>query len=135
MSSLAPGSRFYTAVVGREPTGAGATARTPEFVRQLTIGDGCAIGAHATIYYDVMIGLQTLIGDSASIREGGRIGAQCIVSRSVTLNYNVKVGDNVNIMDNAHITGGMQIGDHVFVSTMVATPMTIGLQSSSTTAP
>ena len=112
---------LHSAVLGREPKGAGATARTPEFTRKLTIGDGCAIGAHATIYYDVEIGAQTLIGDSASIREGGRIGVRCIVSRCVTLNYDVKMGDDVKVMDNTHLTGGTRIADGAFVSTMVAT--------------
>jgi acetyltransferase-like isoleucine patch superfamily enzyme len=112
---------LHGAVVGREPRGAGATAREPTFARDLTVGEGCAIGAHATIYYDVEIGAHTLIGDAASIREGARIGSRCIVSRCVTLNYDVNVGDDVKIMDNTHITGGARIADGVFVSTMVAT--------------
>jgi UDP-3-O-[3-hydroxymyristoyl] glucosamine N-acyltransferase len=112
---------LHSAVLGREPKGAGATARTPEFTRRLRIGDGCSIGAHTTIYYDVQIGAQTLIGDSASIREGGRIGARCIVSRCVTLNYDVQIGDDVKVMDNTHLTGGTRVADGAFVSTMVAT--------------
>jgi UDP-3-O-[3-hydroxymyristoyl] glucosamine N-acyltransferase len=112
---------LHSAVLGRDPGGAGAVAREPTFARQLTVGEGCAIGAHATIYYGVEIGTHTLVGDSASIREGGRIGHRCIVSRCVTLNYGVQVGDEVKIMDNTHITGGTRIGDRAFVSTMVAT--------------
>jgi UDP-3-O-[3-hydroxymyristoyl] glucosamine N-acyltransferase len=112
---------MHCAVVGREPGGAGATAREPTFARRVTVGEGCAIGAHATIYYDVEIGTHTLIGDAASIREGARIGNRCIVSRCVTLNYDVRVGDDVKIMDNTHITGGTRIADGAFVSTMVAT--------------
>ena len=112
---------LHSAVVGREPGGAGATAREPTFTRRLTIGDGCAIGAHATIYYGVEIGTHTLIGDAASIREGACIGNRCIVSRCVTLNYDVRVGDDVKIMDNTHITGCARIADGAFVSTMVAT--------------
>jgi acetyltransferase-like isoleucine patch superfamily enzyme len=111
---------MHCAVLGREPGGAGATAREPTFERRLTVGDGCAIGAHATIYYDVEIGTQTLVGDAASIREGGRIGQRCIVSRCVTLNYDVTIGNDVKVMDNTHITGGSRIGDGAFVSTMVA---------------
>jgi acetyltransferase-like isoleucine patch superfamily enzyme len=109
-----------SAVVGREPKGAGATARAPNFDRKLTIRRGSSIGAHATIYYDVEIGEGTLVGDSASIREGARIGSRCIVSRCVTLNYDVVVGDDVKIMDNTHVTGGTRIGNSAFVSTMVA---------------
>jgi UDP-3-O-[3-hydroxymyristoyl] glucosamine N-acyltransferase len=109
-----------SAVIGREPKGAGATARAIAFVRRLTVADGCCIGAHATLYYDVEVGAGTLIGDGASIREGGRIGRRCIVSRCVTFNYDVVIGDDVKIMDSTHITGGTRIGDRAFISTMVA---------------
>ena len=67
------------------------------------------------------IGDHTLVGDSASIREGARIGSRCIVSRCVTFNYEVTVGDDVKIMDCTHLTGGTQIGDGAFVSILVAT--------------
>jgi acetyltransferase-like isoleucine patch superfamily enzyme len=112
---------FPGAVLGREPSGALATARPPSFEMTVVIGDGCSVGVGATVYYDVQIGAGTLIGDGASIREGGRIGARCIVSRCVTLNYEVLVGDDVKIMDNSHITGRTTIRDGAFVSTMVAT--------------
>jgi acetyltransferase-like isoleucine patch superfamily enzyme len=109
------------AVLGRIPGGAEATDRAPIFDLHLSIGDRCAIGAHATVYYDVEIGAGTLIGDSASLREGARIGRRCIISRCVTLNYGVTVGDGVKIMDNTHITGGMRIGNGAFVGPNVAT--------------
>jgi UDP-3-O-[3-hydroxymyristoyl] glucosamine N-acyltransferase len=110
-----------SAVVGREPRGTGATSRAVTFEHRLTVGDGCSIGAHATLYYDVDVGPDTLIGDSASIREGGRVGARCIVSRCVTFNYDVVVGDDVKVMDATHLTGGTRIADRAFVSTMVGT--------------
>jgi len=109
-----------SAVLGREPNGAGAVTRPPVFVRRVSIGNGCAIGAHATIYCDVEIGPDSLVGDGASIREGARIGARCIISRCVTVNYDVTIGDDVKIMDNTHVTGGTTIGHGAFVSTMVA---------------
>lgn len=112
---------FPGAVLGREPHGAGATAKAPAFEHRLSIGDGCSVGAHATVYYDVEIGPGCLLGDGASIREGARIGARCIISRCVTLNYDVTIGDDVKVMDNTHLTGGMVVGDGAFVSTMVAT--------------
>ncbi len=111
---------FPGAFLGKEPKGAGATARLPVFERRIVIGDGCSIGPHAVIFYDVEIGEGTLLGDGASIREQGRIGSRCILSRYVTLNYNVRVGDRSKIMDMTHITGNTTIGSDVFVSTMVA---------------
>lgn len=110
---------FPGAFIGKEPKGAGATARKPEFAREVAIGNGCSIGPHAVIYYDVRIGERTLLGDGASIREKCRIGSLCIISRYVTVNYNTVIGDRVKIMDNSHITGNMLIEDDVFISDMV----------------
>jgi acetyltransferase-like isoleucine patch superfamily enzyme len=108
---------FPSAVIGRRPSGAGATARTPSFGSlEVHIEDGCSIGANAVIYLDVRIGHSTLIGDGASIREGARIGSRCVVSRQVTLNYNVSIGDSSKVMDLSHLTGDMVIGDGVFIS-------------------
>ncbi len=111
---------FHGAVLGKEPKGAGATARKIEFDRHISIGDNCSIGPHAVLYFDVKIGSHCLIGDSASIREQCVIGDRCIISRHVSLNYNVRVGNRVKIMDASHMTGNMVIEDDVFVSTHVA---------------
>ena len=112
---------FHGAVVGREPKGAGATARKIEFAPVITIGADCSIGPHSVIYYDVVLGSNCLVGDSASIREQCRIGNRCIISRHVSLNYNVTVGDGVKVMDASHLTGNMRVEDGVFISTHVAT--------------
>lgn len=112
---------FPGAFIGKEPKGAGATARTPEFARLVQVGDECSVGPHAIIYYDVTIGVKTLIGDGASIREQCRIGSRCIISRYVSINYNTQVSDDVKIMDGTHLTGNMTIGDAAFVSALVVT--------------
>ena len=110
---------FPGAFIGKEPKGAGATARIPIFERQITIGDNCSIGPNAVIFYDVEIGHNTLLGDGASIREKCSIGSFCILSRYVTINYGTKIGNRVKIMDLTHVTGKTIIEDDVFVSTMV----------------
>lgn len=110
---------FSGAVIGKEPKGAGALARTPQFERRIIIGPNCSIGPHAVIFYDVEIGSNTLIGDGASIREQCRIGSRCIISRYVTINYNTRIGDRTKIMDLTHVTGNCTIGDDVFVSITV----------------
>jgi acetyltransferase-like isoleucine patch superfamily enzyme len=112
---------FPGAFLGKEPKGAGATARIPEFERKIRIGDGCSIGPHAVVFYDVTIGEKTLLGDGASIREKCSIGSRCILSRYVTVNYNTRIGDRTKIMDGTHITGNTKLGEDVFVSTMVGT--------------
>jgi UDP-3-O-[3-hydroxymyristoyl] glucosamine N-acyltransferase len=110
---------FPGAVIGREPHDPGAVARQPGFERRLRMGDECSIGAHATVYYDVEIGANCLLGDSCSIREGTRIGSRCVIGRCATLNYDVLIGDAVKIMDGAHVTGGTEIGDGAFLGMLV----------------
>ena len=112
---------FPGAYIGKEPKGAGATARPIQFQRRVAIGRGSSIGPHAVVYYDVEIGAKTLIGDGASIREQCRIGSRCIISRCVTINYNTIVGDRTRIMDSSHITGNCRIGNDVFISVLVST--------------
>ena len=112
---------FPGAYIGKEPKGAGATARAMKYERRVLIGRGTSVGPHAVIYYDVEIGAGTLVGDGASIREQCRVGSQCIISRYVTVNYNTRVGNRTRIMDMTHLTGNSVIGDDVFISCMVAT--------------
>ena len=110
---------FPGAVIGKEPKGAGALARTPRFEKRVVIGENSSIGPHAIIFYDVEIGPNTLIGDGASIREQCRIGSRCIISRYVTINYNTIIGDRTKIMDLTHITGNCKIGNDVFISVTI----------------
>jgi len=107
---------FPGAYIGKEPKGAGATARTPIFNKKIVIGNNTSIGPNAVIYCDVTIGNNTLIGDGASIREQCSIGNYCIISRCVTVNYNATIGNKTKVMDLTHITGNCIIGDDVFIS-------------------
>lgn len=110
---------FPGAVIGKEPKGAGALSRVPQFEKKVEIKANSSIGPHAVIFYDVVIGENTLLGDGASIREQCRIGSHCIISRYVTINYNTTVGDKTKIMDLTHVTGNCIIGKDVFVSVNV----------------
>jgi len=110
---------FPGAYIGKEPKGAGAMARAPEFERRVAIGAECSIGPHSVIFYDVEIGANTLLGNGASIREKCRIGSRCIIASYVTVNYNTVIGNRTKIMDLTHITGNCRIGNDVFVSLTV----------------
>jgi acetyltransferase-like isoleucine patch superfamily enzyme len=112
---------FPGTYIGKIPKGVGATARPITFNKAVLIGENCAIGPNAVIYYDVEIGNNTLIGDGASIREKVRIGNYCIISRYVTINYNSSIGNNTRIMDLTHITGNCFVGNNVFISVHVST--------------
>jgi len=110
---------FPGAFLGKEPKGAGATARSPDFEKKINIGENCSIGPNVVIFYDVKIGDNTLLGDGASIREKCSIGSYCILSRYVTVNYATTIGNRTKIMDCSHITGKANIGDNVFISVLV----------------
>jgi acetyltransferase-like isoleucine patch superfamily enzyme len=112
---------FPGTYIGKQPKGAGATARPITYEPRVVIGNECAIGPNAVIFYDVEIGHNTLIGDGASIREQVRIGHHCLISRYVTINYNTQIGNNTRIMDLSHITGNSKVGSNVFISILVST--------------
>jgi acetyltransferase-like isoleucine patch superfamily enzyme len=101
------------ALVGKEPKG--PVERTPIFARRLIIGRNCQIGPHVTLYFDVELGDEVLIGDAASVREGARIGDRCLISRCCTLNFNVTVGAGTRIMDSTHVVGDTVIGANCFI--------------------
>lgn len=78
------GQIFPGAYIGKEPKGAGALARPLQFERRVVIGAIFRQSIrHVVIYYDVMIGERSLIGDGASIREQCRIGSRTVIGRHV----------------------------------------------------
>ncbi|MFZ5884576.1 MAG: DapH/DapD/GlmU-related protein [Chloroflexota bacterium] len=111
---------FPGAYIGKPPKGAGATARPISYIPKVEIGEECSIGPNAVIFYDVIIGHHTLLGDGASLREQVRVGHHCLISRYVTINYNTTIGDHTRIMDMTHITGNCRIGSNVFISVLVS---------------
>jgi UDP-3-O-[3-hydroxymyristoyl] glucosamine N-acyltransferase len=121
--SLADGVEVCAgAVLGKEPSFVGPITRRSDGVpRVVRIGSGCSVGVHAVVYFDVVVGPDTLIGDGAGIRERSRVGAGCIVGRYVTLAFEVTIGDGSRIMGETHITGRTTIGREVFIGQGVAT--------------
>lgn len=112
---------FPGTYIGKKPKGTASIVRPIDFSPKLTVGNNCAIGPNATIFYDVEIGSDTLIGDGASLREQVRVGDSCVISRHVTVNYNTVIGNRTKIMDLTHITGNCRIGNDVFISALVST--------------
>lgn len=112
---------FPGTYLGKRPKGAGATARSIDFLPKIVINGGCAIGPNAVVFYDVEVGENTLLGDGASLREQVRVGHHCLIGRYVTINYNTRIGDHTRIMDLTHITGNSKVGNNVFISVLVST--------------
>jgi acetyltransferase-like isoleucine patch superfamily enzyme len=112
---------FPGSYIGKEPKGAGSLARELSFARRLVVGQGSLIGPSATIYLDVEIGANVLVGDGASIREQCRIGPRSVIGRLVTLNYDVTIGSDTKVMDHTWLAGAMRVGNDVFISGGVMT--------------
>jgi len=107
--------------IGRRPRAAGAVTRKPTYREELRIGAGCAIGAHAVIYYGVEIGDDTLVGDHAAIREETEIGSGCAVGRFCAIDREVRIGDGSVMMFTSNIVGPITIGKNVFIAAGVIT--------------
>lgn len=107
---------FPGAYIGKEPKGAGATARRTEFERKVTIGAGCSVGPNSVIYYDVSIGQSTLIGDGASVREQCTVGDRCVLGMYVTVGYATTIHNEVKVMDHTHVVGKSLIEDNAFIA-------------------
>jgi acetyltransferase-like isoleucine patch superfamily enzyme len=114
---------FPGAVIGRPPMSSGATLRKPasQELLPVKIGDNCVIGANAVIYMDVEIGPNSMICDTACVREGCRIGEYVLISMGVTVNYDTLIGNRVKVLDNTHLTGNMVVEDDVFIAMLVTT--------------
>jgi acetyltransferase-like isoleucine patch superfamily enzyme len=114
---------FPGAVIGRPPLSSGATTRRvePGPLLPTNIGDNCVIGANAVIYADVTIGNNSMVCDTACIREEGRIGSFTIIAQGVTINYNAIIGNHVKVMDNTHLTGNITVEDGCFIGMLVTT--------------
>jgi acetyltransferase-like isoleucine patch superfamily enzyme len=113
---------FAGALVGKAPSRVGSIARRVNTdAGKVSIGSGCSIGAHAVLYQDTVLGPETLIGDGAVIREGGKIGARCILGVGAYLSFEITVGDDTRIMGHANFAGQTTIGSGVFIADSVAT--------------
>lgn len=114
---------FPGAVIGREPKSSGATKRKIKSsdLGNTVISDNCVIGSNCVIYKGVKIGSNTMICDTACIREKVIIGSNSLIAMGVTINVDALIGNNVKIMDNCHITGNAIIEDNVFIGMLTTT--------------
>ena len=103
------------AVVGKRPSvNSTLTRKTDQPLPPCEIGKGSIIGTSAIIYTGTKIGEHCLIADLASIREKCTIKNHTIIGRAVTIEYETTVGEYCRIMTHSQITGNMVIEDHVF---------------------
>jgi UDP-2-acetamido-3-amino-2,3-dideoxy-glucuronate N-acetyltransferase len=109
------------AVVGKQPSNVSIiTRKISEIMPPCEIGQGSLIGTSAIVYAGTKIGKFCLIADLASIREKCIIKDHVIIGRAVTVEYETTIGEYSKIMTHCQITGNMTIEDHVFFGGGVA---------------
>jgi acetyltransferase-like isoleucine patch superfamily enzyme len=126
---------FENASLGRPPLkpftrGVTVAADVPP----LQIGNGCVIGAGATIYAGCKLGNAVLIGDGAGMLVGVHLGDEVLIAMNVTINYDTMVGARTRIMDLTHITGHCLVEEDVFIGVGVLTTNDNAMSSAATTA-
>lgn len=123
--------------IGRRPRATGTVVRKPTYQERLRIGPGCAIGAHAVVYYDVEIGADTLVGDHASIRERTKIGDHCVVGRMAAIDQDVRIEDGAVMMFASNIVAKTVVGKGAFIAAGVITTNdnSLGLEGADQEAP
>ena len=107
---------FDGAVIGRPPMRAGTTNR-PISSGDATvhIGPNCIIGANCVLYTHLRIGVNVLIGDLASIREGSRLEDGTVVGQASTVMHDTVIQARSRIHNLVHLTGCMLIESDVFI--------------------
>lgn len=103
--------------IGKKPMKAANSALTQIIeLDPATIGDGVLIGTSAIIYRGARIGRNVLVADQASVRELSSVGETTIIGRGVTIENKVSVGARTKIEAGAYIATLSTIGDDCFIA-------------------
>jgi acetyltransferase-like isoleucine patch superfamily enzyme len=110
------------AVVGKMPMRAAISAVTrDQELPPAEIGSGSIIGTSAVVYRGCRIGEKVLVADLATIRENVEVGSYTIVGRGVAIENFCRIGSHCKLETNVYITAYSQVGDRCFLSPCVAT--------------
>jgi acetyltransferase-like isoleucine patch superfamily enzyme len=109
-------------VLGKFPMRAANSATTKDQeLPVLNLGDDCIIGTSAVIYRGARLGRKVMVADLSTVREKVEIGDYTIVGRGVAIENLCKIGSYCKIETNVYITAYSEIEDRVFVAPCVAT--------------
>ncbi len=110
------------AVLGKYPMRAANSATTKDQqLPALEISDDCIIGTSAVIYRGAKLGKRVLVADLSTLRENVEIGNYTIIGRGVAVENFCRIGAYCKLETNVYITAYSEIGDRVFVAPCVAT--------------
>lgn len=109
-------------VIGKQPMKAATSATSEDKLQSpCELGNHIIIGTSAVIYAGCKLGNNCLIADLATIRENVVIGDKTIIGRGVAIENSCKVGTCCKLETNVYITAFSEIEDNVFIAPGVVT--------------
>ena len=84
---------------------AGGVHPTAVLGRNVSLGDGVSVQAHAVIGDDVSIGRSSVVGTGVSIGDRVTIGSNCALDPNVVIYRSTQIGDRVHLLAGAVIGG------------------------------
>ena len=110
------------AVIGKLPMRAANSAVTKEQeLPPAEIGKNSIIGTSAVIYRGCRLGENVLVADLATVRENVSVGSFTIIGRGVAIENYCTIGNYCKLETNAYITAYSEIADRCFIAPCVAT--------------
>lgn len=110
------------AVIGKLPMRAAASAVTKDAdLPPAEIGNGCLVGTSAVIYRGCRLGERVLVADLATVRENVTVGPYTIVGRGVAIENLCTVGAYCKLETNVYLAAYSTVGDRCFLAPCVAT--------------
>lgn len=110
------------AVIGKNPMHSVHSAlKASDELSPIQIGDDCIIGTSAVLYTGCRLGNRVLVADLATIRENVTIGDATIIGRGVAIENGCNIGCRCKLETNAYITAYSTLEDFVFVAPGVVT--------------
>jgi len=92
-----------------------------DFDKTVNISDRAIIRDGVIIYIGCHIGIKTMIGHYAIIREATAIGDHCKIGHHVVIEGATQIGNHTSIYSQCHITAYSKIGSYVFMGPMTVT--------------
>ena len=108
-------------VIGKSSLKAANSTLNQKECSGVIIGDFSLIGTSAVIYQGSRIGEKVFIADLATIRERVSIGDETIIGRNTSVENDCKIGKKCKLQTNVYLTAYSKLSDYVFIAPGVVT--------------
>jgi acetyltransferase-like isoleucine patch superfamily enzyme len=109
------------AVVGKPELGYAVGQVYPGVGSITKVGAGVVVRSGATVYADVAIGDNTVIGHHTLLRTGVRIGAETLLGHHLVVERKARIGRDVRCSPGSHLTSSVRLADRVFLGAGIRT--------------